>query len=127
VEKHTTRIDKWLWAVRIFKTRTMTTEACSGGKVKIDGETIKASRKIQPGDIVQVRKGMVKYLFKIRKVAEKRMSAKLVHNFVEDMTPNEELTKLKAAKHQPIPYREKGKGRPTKRERRIMDELRENY
>ena len=127
MEKHTTRIDKWLWAVRIFKTRIMTTEACAGGKVKIDGETIKASRKIQPGDIVQVRKGMVKYLFKIREVAEKRMSAKLVHNFLEDMTPNEELAKLKAAKHQPIPHRKKGKGRPTKRERRIMDEFRENY
>ena len=125
--KHTTRIDKWLWAVRIFKTRVMATEACAGGKVKIDGETIKASRKIQPGDIVQVRKGMVKYLFKVRKIAGKRMSAKLVHNFLEDMTPNEELAKLKAAKQQPILAREKGKGRPTKRERRIMDEFRENY
>ena len=125
--KHTTRIDKWLWAVRIFKTRAMATEACARGKVKIDGETIKASRKIQPDEIVQVRKGMVKYLFKARKLAENRMSAKLVHDFLEDMTPNEELAKLKAAKQQPILAREKGKGRPTKRERRIMDEFRENY
>ena len=127
VEKHTTRIDKWLWVVRIFKTRAMATEACTGGKVKINGTTAKASRRIQPGDIVQVRKGVVKYLYKVRKNAEKRMGAKLVSDYLEDLTPEDELAKLKSAQKQPIQIREKGQGRPTKRERRNMDKFREKF
>ena len=76
VEKHTTRIDKWLWSIRIFNTRALASEACAGGKIKIDGAAVKSSRKIKQNDIVQVRKGVVKYLYKVRKVAEKRMGAK---------------------------------------------------
>ena len=126
-EKHTTRIDKWLWAVRIFKTRAIATESCSGGKVKIDGTAVKASRKIHAGDVIQVRKGMVKHLYCVLKIAEKRMGAKLVPDFLEDMTPEEELAILKSAKKQPIQTREKGQGRPTKRERRKIDQLREKF
>ena len=126
-EKHTTRIDKWLWAVRIFKSRAMATAACVGGKVKIDGTTVKASRNIQKSDIIQVRMGVVKYLYKIRQIADKRMGAKLVPDFLEDMTPEEELAKLKSAQKQPIQTREKGQGRPTKRERRNMDKFREKF
>ena len=126
-EKHTTRIDKWLWAVRIFNTRALASEACSGGKVKIDGTTVKASRNIKKNDIVQVRKGVVKYLYKVRKNAEKRMGAKLVLEFLEDITPEEELAKLQSAKKHPIQTREKGQGRPTKRERRNMDKFREKF
>ena len=127
VEKHTTRIDKWLWAVRIFKTRAMATETCTGGKVKIDGRAVKASRRIQLGDIVQVRKGVVKYLYKVRRIADKRMGAKLVPNFLDDITSKEELAKLKSFQKQSIQIREKGQGRPTKRERRMMDQLREKF
>ena len=127
VEKHTTRIDKWLWVVRIFKTRAMATEACTGGKVKINGTTAKASRRIQPGDIVQVRKGVVKYLYKVRKIAEKRMGSKLVPDFLEDITPEEELAKQESAQKQPLQTRVKGQGRPTKRERRNMDKFREKF
>ena len=126
-EKHTTRIDKWLWAVRIFKTRVMASEACAGRKIKIDGTTVKGSRNIKKNDIVQVRKGVVKYLYKVRKIAEKRMGAKLVPDFLEDMTPEEELAKLQSAHKQPIQTREKGQGRPTKRERRNMDKFREKF
>ena len=126
-EKHTTRIDKWLWAVRIFKTRALASEACSGGKVKIDGTTVKASRNIKKNDIVQMQKGVVKYLYKVRKIAEKRMGAKLVPEFLEDITPEEELEKLKSTQKQPILTREKGLGRPTKRERRNMDKFREKF
>ena len=126
-EKHTTRIDKWLWAVRIFKTRALASEACAGGKIKIDGKTVKASRNIKINDIVQVRKGVVKYLYKVRKNAEKRMAAKLVLNFLEDVTPEEELAKLKSTQGQPLQTREKGEGRPTKRERRNMDKFREKF
>ena len=126
-EKHTTRIDKWLWAVRIYKTRVLATEACAGGKIKIDGKTVKASRNIQQNDIVQVRKGIVKYLYKIRKISENRMGAKLVSDFLEDITPKQELAKLKSLQKHPIHSREKGLGRPTKRERRMIDQLREKY
>ena len=126
-ETHTTRIDKWLWAVRIFKTRTLATEACTGGKVKIDGIAVKASRKIQKSDIIQVRMGVVKYLYKIRRISDKRMGAKLVDNFMQDLTPEEELAKLQSAQKHPIQTRGKGLGRPTKRERRIMDKLKQKF
>jgi len=126
-EKHNTRIDKWLWAVRIFKTRAMATEACSGGKVKINETAVKASRKIITGDLIQVRKGVVKHLYCVLKIAEKRMSAKLISNFLEDLTPDDELAKLKSSQKQPVHTREKGQGRPTKRERRMMDQLREKF
>ena len=126
-EKHTTRIDKWLWAVRIFKTRELASKACAGRKVKIDGTAVKASRDIKAGDIIQIRKGMIKYIYRVKNTAEKRMGAKLVPDFLEDMTPEEELEKLKSAQKQPIQTREKGQGRPTKRERRNMDKFREKF
>ena len=126
-EKHTTRIDKWLWAVRIFKTREMATKACAGGKIKIDGTAVKASRNIVQNDVIQVRKGVVKYLCKIRTIAEKRMGAKLVTDFMENITSEEELCKQKSFQKQPIQTREKGEGRPTKRERRNMDKFREKF
>ena len=126
-EKHTTRIDKWLWAVRIFKTRSLASEACAVGKIKIDGTAVKASRNIKTGDIIQVRKGVIKYIYHVKNTAEKRMGAKFVPDFLEDMTPEEELAKLQSAHKQPIQTREKGQGRPTKKERRIMDQIREKY
>ena len=126
-EKNTTRIDKWLWAVRIYRTRLLATEACSGGKVKINGLSVKASRKIQSGDQIQVRKGVVKHEYKILKIADKRMSAKMVSNYLNDMTPEKELEKLKIAKTIPNHKREKGKGRPTKKERRSMEKLHDKY
>ncbi len=126
-EKHNTRIDKWLWAVRIFKTRAQATEACAGGKVKIDSTAVKASRKIKPGETLLVRKGVIKYMYKVLKIAEKRMGAKLIIDFVEDLTSDDERAKLKSSHKQPLQTREKGQGRPTKKERRIMDEIREKY
>jgi ribosome-associated heat shock protein Hsp15 len=126
-EKHNTRIDKWLWAVRIFKTRAQATEACAGGKVKIDGTAIKASRKIKLGETLLVRKGVIKYMYKVLKITEKRMGAKHIIDFIEDLTPDDERAKLKSSHKQPLQTREKGQGRPTKKERRIMDEIREKY
>ena len=126
-EKHTTRIDKWLWAVRIFKTRALARKACTGGKVKIEGTAVKASRNIKAGDIIQIRKDVIKYIYRVKTTAEKRMGAKLVPEFLEDITPKEELAKLKTAQKQPIQTREKGQGRPTKRERRMMDKLKQKF
>jgi len=125
--KHTTRIDKWLWAVRKFKTRTMASEACAGGKIKIDGTAVKASRNIKQNDIIQMRGGVVKYYYKVRKIAEKRMDAKLVSDFLEDITPKEELVKLKSSQKHSTQTRGKGQGRPTKRERRNMDKFRDKF
>ena len=126
-EKNTTRIDKCLFAVRIFKTRSLATEACAGGKVKIGGNTVKASRMVRPGEMIQVRKGVVKYKYRVLGIAEKRIGAKMVPKFMEDLTENEELVKLKSSKSIPYQKREKGKGRPTKKERRIMDKLQGKY
>ena len=126
-EKNTTRIDKWLWVVRIYKTRSIATEACAGGKVKIEGNTVKASRMVRKGDIIQVRKRVIKYEYKVLKIAEKRMGAKLVPDFLEDITPEEELDKLESAHKQPLQTREKGQGRPTKKERRVMDKMQDKY
>ena len=122
-EKNTTRIDKWLWAVRIFKSRSLATEVCAGGKVKIDGNTVKASRMIQKGNIIQVRKGIVKYEYKVVKIAEKRMGAKMVPDYMHDITPASELAKLKTSQSLSYQTREKGQGRPTKKERRIMEKV----
>ena len=124
-DKHITRIDKWLWAVRIFKTRAQSSEACSGGKVKINNLSIKPSRKIQSGEIVSVRKGIVNYSYQILKIADKRMSAKLISNYLKDLTSQEETSKLTSVKKQPLRTRDKGQGRPTKKERRILDKYRD--
>ena len=126
-EKNTTRIDKWLWAVRIYKTRSIATEACAGGKVKIDGNTVKASRMVRKGDIIQVRKRVIKFEYKVMKIAEKRMSAKMVPDYLNNITAEEELAKLKSSKVFSIQKRERGKGRPTKKERRTMDKLQGKY
>ena len=125
-EKNVTRIDKWLWAVRIFKTRSLATEACGGGKIKIDKKTVKPSRMIRPGDIIQARKGIIKYEYKVLNIAEKRMGAKMVQDFLEDLTPDNELAKLETSKNITYHTSEKGKGRPTKKERRNMDKFRSN-
>ena len=126
-EKNTTRIDKWLFAERIYKTRSLATDSCAGGKVKIDGNTVKASRMVRIGDIIQVRKGVVIYEYKVLKIAEKRMSAKMVMDYMNDTTSTEELEKLKTAKILAPQKREKGKGRPTKKERRIIDKFQKKH
>ena len=125
-EKNTTRIDKWLFAMRLYKTRSIATEACAGRKVKIAGNTVKASQKIRLGDMIQIRRGVIKYEYKVLRIAEKRMRAKMVQDFMKDVTPDEELAKLKISSSMPVQIRERGKGRPTKKERRDMDKLRKN-
>ena len=126
-EKNTTRIDKWLWAMRIIKTRSMSTKACARGKVTIDNITVKASRLVRTSDMIRVRKGVIKYEYKVLKIAEKRMGAKIIMNYMKEITPEEELVKLKTVKNIPTKKREKGKGRPTKKERRDIDKFREQY
>lgn len=117
------RIDKWLWAIRVFKTRSQATEACRKGHVTIEDFPVKPSREIQPGQIVKVKKMSVCRSLKVIEVTGKRMSAKLVPDFVEDVTPSEEFELLKTQKDMNWISREKGSGRPTKKERRDLDEF----
>ena len=117
------RVDKWLWAVRIFKTRSKATEACRKGHVSIDDLPVKPSRLIHLSEIIKIRKDQMIRSFKVLKLAEKRMSAKFVPDFLEDVTPSEELEILEMQKNMRWISREKGKGRPTKKERRDLDEF----
>lgn len=116
------RIDKYLWAIRIFKSRSMSTNACKSGKVKIDEESMKPSHFLKGGEILTVKKGPIKYTLKVLELIDKRMSASLVADKYEDMTPEKDklIHKVASVFHSNA-YREKGKGRPTKKERRDMD------
>lgn len=116
------RIDKVLWALRLFKTRTEATEACKGGKVKVGGTNAKPSRDIRPGEIVSVHKGIIQYTYRIIAIPPHRLGAKLVPDFAENLTPQSELAKLHAPVETFFLKRDRGSGRPTKKERREMEE-----
>lgn len=117
------RIDKWLWAVRIFKTRTIAVEACKKGRVMIDDVTIKPSRNVRAGDVIQVRKPPVTYSFKVLALADKRMGAKMVPQFMENVTPPDQYELLELNKISGFVDRQRGTGRPTKKERRDLDQF----
>ena len=117
------RIDKWLWAVRIFKTRAISTDACNSGKVKIDGKSIKPSRAIKLDETITVQKGIIKFVYNVTGLLEKRVSAKIANENVNDITSEAEKFKMKAASAQPVATRDKGIGRPTKKNRRDIDKL----
>lgn len=117
------RIDKYLWAIRAFKTRSDATEACKGGKVRVGNDSVKPSRDVKVGDEIQVRKGAVTYKYKVLRLAENRMGAQLVPDFAENLTPPEELAKLKAPVETFFVKRDRGAGRPTKKDRREMESI----
>ena len=117
------RIDKYLWAIRVFKTRTEATEACNGGKVKISGVNAKPSKNVQPGDIISVRKGAVNFEYCVIQPLDKRVGAKLVPDYAENLTPQEELDKMRAPVETFFVTRDRGAGRPTKKDRREIEQL----
>ena len=119
------RIDKWLWAVRIYKTRNLATEACKKGRILVNGLPAKPSKDISVGNILTVRKLPVIYTFKVIQLTERRLSAKFVENFYKDLTSPEELDKLKVNELFFI-KRDRGTGRPTKKERRLIDKMRKH-
>jgi len=120
------RIDKWLWSVRIFKTRSQATNACKKGQVWVNEELAKSSKMVQPGDRVRVKKSPVFYTYRILGIPKSRISAKLTIPYVENQTPEEELIKLQRPKFPDFGYRQRGLGRPTKKERRNIDRLRDD-
>ncbi len=123
------RIDKWLWSVRIFKSRTMATDACKGGKVRVDETTVKPSFLLEIGKIVKVSKNGFNLEFKVIELLEKRVGAPIAQTCYENLTPEEEMNKYQdwfIGKGAPE-RREKGAGRPTKRERRDLDHFKDGY
>ncbi len=121
------RIDKYLWAVRVFKTRSEATDACNGNKVQINGVNAKASKAVKIGDSIKVRKGTVLYEFKVIQLSGTRMGASLVPEFAQNLTPESELAKLHAPVETFFVRRDRGSGRPTKKERRELDALWEEF
>ena len=117
------RIDKWMWATRIFKTRTVATEACKKNRISIGGVSVKPSRMIRAGDVIAVRKPPVTFSFLVLDVTENRVSAKLVPHYYENITPPEEYELLEMNKISGFVNRAKGLGRPTKKERRELDDF----
>ena len=121
------RIDKWLWAVRLYKTRSLATEACKKGKVLIQNVAVKPSRTVKVGEIVQVRQNPVIYSFKVIALAQNRMNAKLIRGFMENVTTPDQLELIELAKIAAQSGRARGTGRPTKKERRELDEYVEPF
>ena len=117
------RIDKYLWAIRIYKTRTEATDACKGGKVRVNGADTKPSKTVKVGDTIVARKGAVVYTYKVLQLIDKRQGAKLVPNYAENLTPAEELAKLRSPVETFFLKRDRGAGRPTKKDRRQMEDL----
>ena len=118
------RVDTWLWAVRVFKTRSDAAEACRTGKVTINGAEAKPSKELKEGDILTVKKvPIMRYSYKVLGLVERRLPAKDVPTYCLDITPQEELDKLNAPKETFFVVRDRGAGRPTKKERRDMDAL----
>lgn len=121
------RIDKWLWAVRIFKTRTIASDACKKGRVMINEVSVKPSRMIRVGDIIQVRKPPITFSFKVLDLSGNRMNAKLVPQFMENITPPEQYEILELNKIAGFIDRQRGTGRPTKKERRDLEQFTQDF
>lgn len=117
------RVDKWLWAVRIFKTRSIATDACKKNRVSINGSAAKAARSVKVGDIVSVRKPPIEYSFRVLALLNNRVGAKLVPEYMENITPREQYEILELQRISGFVDRAKGLGRPTKKERRDLDQF----
>jgi len=117
------RIDKWLWSVRIFKTRNQATLACKSGKVKISDHAVKPSREVRTGEVISISMESIKKSVKVLELVGHRLGAKLVAGFMEDLTPAEEYRKSLLHKNSGLEFRVKGIGRPTKKQRRELEIL----
>ena len=117
------RIDKYLWCVRYFKTRTIATQACKKGAVRVNDDAIKASRDVYPGDIIRVRKNQINYSLIVLDLPDNRLGAKLVDMYRKDTTPKEAFEQNELLKYSKDYYRKKGVGRPTKKDRRDLEDF----
>jgi ribosome-associated heat shock protein Hsp15 len=119
------RIDKWLWAARLFKTRSLAVDAIKGGKVKIDGNPIKPSREVKVGDVIQVQIEQLHKVVEVKTVIKNRVSAKQVPEVYNDLTPKEEYERIEFMNAYKAEWRDRGAGRPTKKERRMIERLKD--
>jgi ribosome-associated heat shock protein Hsp15 len=117
------RIDKWMWAVRLYKTRSQAGEACKGGKVKIEGRNVKPSKDVKAGDEIEIQINLIEKKVLVKQVLKNRVGAKLVENYMTDLTPQEEYDKLKLMREMNAENWQRGSGRPTKKNRRMIDQL----
>ena len=117
------RVDKFLWAMRIYKTRSIATDACKCGRVKMNGIEIKPSRTFHVGDVFTVRKGPITYTYRILQLWGNRLGAKLVPEYLQDITPKEQLELLELALYAAQSGRDRGTGRPTKKDRRDIEQF----
>ena len=124
-ESEETRIDKFLWSVRIYKSRSIAADACRNNRVTVNSVHAKSSRTVSPGDMITVRKMPVIYSYRVIDIPRSRVGAPLVKNYLEDLTPPEERSKIEVKAGLSTGYRQRGSGRPTKKERRSIDRLRE--
>jgi ribosome-associated heat shock protein Hsp15 len=115
------RVDKYLWCIRLFKTRSLATEACKKGHIRINDSQVKPSREVYPTDQINVRKNQINYIIKVLDIPQNRVGAKLVDMYRKDITPKESFEHLELLKYSKDYYRKKGAGRPTKKDRRDID------
>ncbi len=119
------RVDKWLWAMRVFKTRTIATDACKKGRVSMGGTPVKPSRTLKEGDVVEVRKPPITYTFRVKALTQNRLGARLVPDYLENLTPQSQYDILEMSKISGFVDRRKGLGRPTKKEGRDLSQFKE--
>lgn len=122
-EKEKLRIDKYLWAIRMFKTRTLATEACKAGRVKLNGNNIKPSYEVKVGELYSISKGIEKKQIQVKDLLFNRVDAKTAVLYYIDLTPEEDTYRFKSVFHAPMLQRDRGTGRPTKKDRREIDDL----
>ncbi len=123
MENESLRIDKWLWEVRLFKSRSLATDACKAGKVKIDGSNVKASKEIKVGDTIIVSLNPLFKTIRVKQFPKSRVNAKLVPEFMEDLTLQAEYDRVQLINDTNREFRDRGIGRPTKKQRRVIDQL----
>lgn len=126
-EQEKLRIDKYLWAIRLFKTRTMATDACKAGRVKQNGQNVKPSVVVKVGDVYQVSKGIEKKVIEVVDLLHTRVESKIAVTKYKDITPVEQTIAYKSMFHAPVMKRDRGTGRPTKRDRREIDDHTDNF
>ena len=124
-EENIVRMDKWLWAARLFKTRSLAADAIKGGKVKIDGNPVKPSREVKEGDVIQVQIEQLHKVVKVKTIIKNRVSPKQVPEVYNDLTPKEEYERIEFMHAYKAEWRDRGAGRPTKKERRQIERLKD--
>ena len=125
-EDNIVRMDKWLWAARLFKTRSLAADAIKGGKVKVDGNPVKPSREVKEGDVIQVQIEQLHKVVQVKTVIKNRVSAKQVPEVYNDLTPKEEYERIEFMHAYKAEWRDRGAGRPTKKERRMIERMKDD-